>query len=158
MKDRIQDTVLECINNFERNVGDNIMLDCVEDGKPSFAGWNSNYHPESDIYKLLFDIGVILENDTLINMFKKPKTIDQIIEEANEANICEFEELEEIEEIGSSNKDPETIYVFTIFKHKPTNKFYSFCVQKAMDGTRIVLEFDREVEKREIIKTVWEAK
>ena len=154
MKDKIRDIVSQCINNFEKNVADNLMVDCVEYDKASFSGWDSNYHPEDDIYKLLLDIGVILENETLINMFKEPKTIQEIAKEANEENICEFEELEEIETTRDANSDSKYIYLCKIFKHKPTNKFYSFTMQTARDGTRIALGFEGEVEKKEIVQTV----
>jgi hypothetical protein len=113
------------------------------------------YFVNDDVENLLYKIGIVINNDILIDMFKKPKTIEEIVSEIeNGGFIADFEELEVIESGRDANGFPKYSFLCEIVKHIPTGRFYRFLTQ-IYRGNYSKAEFDGEVIQKEITTTQW---
>jgi hypothetical protein len=113
------------------------------------------YCVDDDAKDLLYKIGLAINNHILIEMFKKPKTIEEIVAEIKKGkSIEDFEELEEIESERDADSEPKYIYLYEIMKHIPTGKFYRFSTQIYKDDYSEP-EFMGEVIPKEITTIQW---
>jgi len=148
--------ILELVNQFtiniDKGIQENIEYEFLDKYHTSV---HTTYLVSDDLEKLLFEVGVILNNQILIDGFKKPKTIEEIVREITEDKCPEdFEELEEIESERDADSEPKYVYVVQIMKHIPTGKFYQFSTQSSGD-CYFKAEFMGEVIQKEIITTQW---
>jgi len=152
---KIQELVREFIGNVDEGIQENIQHESVSEYHTSVY---TTYAVEEDIEELLYKIGVELKSETLIDLFKKPKTIQEIVSELNEnTNFSDYEELEEIESTRDAESEPKYVYIIQFMKHKPTGKFYQFTTQTQGDVWSKP-EFMGEVENKEVVQTIWVSK
>jgi|VirMetMinimDraft_7_1064189.scaffolds.fasta_scaffold185713_2 hypothetical protein len=152
-ENKIRDLLNSLEENLNESINDNIEIESF-DGHQQMA--QTNYDFMEDIEVLLFDIGKILDNKDLIEMFKKPRTIEEIAKDINDNNTYfeDIEELEVIETTRDAERVPKYIYEDQIVKHIPSGKFYLFSTQTQGDYYSGP-EFMGEVAKKEIITTKW---
>ena len=150
--------IKQLVEQFIINVDDDIQNDVQY---ISLDGDDEDYSIQDDIEKLLLQVGVILDNKILIDAYKKPKTIEEIVAEIEKHTsftrsiyLSDFEELEEVEDTRDANSDPKYVYINEIMKHIPTGKFYQFSTQKSGDEYGKP-EFMGEVIQKQIITTQW---
>lgn len=104
----------------------------------------------------LSEVGKQLDIKELVEMFKRPLSIDQIVAQINEHNLWNFEELKEVHSEEDCEREDKYIYKRIIFNHKPSNKNYCFTLQMSNDrNVDIHLEYDGQVEKKEVVTTQW---
>lgn len=108
------------------------------------------------IEDFIVDVAKELKINELIEMFKKPLSIDEIVKKIDINNVYDFEELEDIDSIEDCNLEDKYIYRKIIFKHMPTNLNYSFTLQITSDRQEYLnIKYDGQVEKKEVIQTKW---
>ena len=156
--EKIKQLVEQFIINVDDGIQDNLQTECVDQYHGSVY---STYSVQDDIEKLLLQVGVILNNKILIDAYKKPKTIEEIVAEIEKHTsftrsiyFSDFEELEEIESTRDADSDPKYVYINEIVKHIPTGKFYQFSTQKSGDEYGKP-EFMGEVIQKQITTTQW---
>lgn len=156
--EKIKQLVEQFIINVNDGIQDNIQKESLDQYHASFY---TTYSIEDDIEKLLLEVGVILDNKILIDAYKKPKTIEEIVAEIEKHTsftrsiyFSDFEELEEIESTRDADSDPECVYINEIVKHIPTGKFYQFSTQKSGEDYGKP-EFMGEVIQKQITTTQW---
>jgi hypothetical protein len=122
----------------------------------------TNYDFMEDIEVLLFDIGKILDNKDLIEMFKKPRTIEEIVKDLfHQTPIEDIDELEVIETTRDTERESKYgYYTYQIVKHIPSGKFYLFSTETKKLRYYYYLEhqFMGEVEEEEIVTMKWTLK
>ena len=149
---QIKELVEKFVINVDDGVRENIEVEYMD--KYHRSGYTT-YSAEEDVEKLMVDLGNILENQTLIDLFKKPRTIDEIVAELKEdTDLTSYEEMEEIEISRDAERENKYVYITTIYKHIPTSKFYSFTVQSSGDYYNKA-EFDGEVVQQQVTTTQW---
>jgi hypothetical protein len=152
--EKIKQLVEQFIINVNDGIQDNIQKESLDQYHASFY---TTYSIQDDIEKLLLQVGVIFDNKILIDAYKKPKTIEEIVA-ALEDNIClsGFQELKEVEDTRDADSDPKYVYINEIMKHIPTGKFYQFSTQQSRDGNfSCKPEFMGEVIQKQITTTQW---
>ena len=113
------------------------------------------YRVNDDVENLLYKIGIVINNDILIDMFKKPKTIEKIVSEITKDKAPDdFDELKLVESERDADSNPKYVYLNQIMKHIPTGKFYRFSTEFSGDYYSKA-EYEGEVIQKEIIKTEW---
>lgn len=118
--------ILELLNKaseiIKENIEANTTIECVGDMD---NGINCFYEPQEDLEDLLFKIGKIIDNKLLIEMFKKPATIEEIIEYNDRNYDTEhklhdvFDELKHISTdstFSDDNKHTHKLYIQTYSK------------------------------------------
>lgn len=148
----ILDLVEKFIENVDQGIGENLASEYHDE---YYSTTYTTYSVQSDVEELLLDIGKILKNEELVNLFKKPKTIQEIVSELKDnTSLSDFEELEEIETTRDADREPKYVYIIEIVKHIPSGKFYQFSTQTQGDYFNKP-KFDGEVVKKEITTTQW---
>jgi hypothetical protein len=156
--EKIKQLVEQFIINVNDGIQDNIQKESIDQYHASVY---TSYSVQDDIEKLLLKVGVILDNKILIDAYKKPKTIEEIVAEIEKHTsftssiyFSDFEELEEVEDIIDANSDLECVSINEIIKHIPTGKFYQFSRQKSGEFYGKP-EFIGEVIQKQITTTQW---
>jgi hypothetical protein len=141
--------------NFKKQEIEKLTNDFSDTVYKKISTAEETYFVNDDVETLLYKIGIVINNDILIDMFTKPKTIEEIVREITEDKCPEdFEELEEIESERDADSEPKYVYVIQIMKHIPTGKFYQFSTQSSGD-CYFKAEFMGEVIQKEIVTTQW---
>jgi len=154
-ENKIRDLLNSLEENLNESINDNIEIESF-DGHQQMA--QTTYDFMEDIEVLLFNVGKILDNKDLIEMFKKPRTIEEIVKDLNKFPCLEYiEELEVIENTRDAEREPKYIYEDQIVKHIPTGKFYLFSTQTQGDYYSDP-QFMGEVETKEIVTIKWTLK
>jgi hypothetical protein len=140
---------------IENLINDFIFIGNVNKVYKNTTNVKKDFWITDDVGNLLYKIGLAINNDILIDMFKKPKTIEEIVSEIeNGGFIADFEELEVIESGRDANGFPKYSFLCEIVKHIPTGKFYRFLTQ-IYRGNYSKAEFDGEVIPKETITIQW---
>lgn len=147
--------ILKIINELQEVVQDEYNENIETEDFGSYAsceGFNEI------IENFLRDVGRQLENKELAEMFKKPLSMREIVQQVKIDNLYDFEELEEvhiIEEEDSRGGD-RYLYKTIIFNHKPSNTNYGFTLQMSHDrSVDLDLQYDGQVEEKKITTTQW---
>ena len=154
-ENKIRDLLNSLEENLNESINDNIEIESF-DGHQQMA--QTNYDFMEDIEVLLFNVGKVLGNEDLIEMFKKPRTIEEIAEYLNNSySLEDVEEIEVIETTRDAEREPKYVYLDEIVKHIPTGKFYLFSTQTQGDYYSDP-QFMGEVEEEEIVTMKWTLK
>ena len=146
IKQRIKDTINTSKNKIEYNINENIE---TED-----FGSQTTYDFTDDLTDLIFEVGKIINNKELIDMFKKPRTIDEIIK-CNFKCLTDVEEFEIVSSQEDNNREVKYSYIKEVVKHKPSEKFFLFETQIFQGEIIDNPQFRGEVEKVVVQKTEW---
>lgn len=151
----IEKLVERFIDDIHQGIAENTEHEMLGD---YHSATYTTYDVSDDINDLLYKIGVEVDNRTLIDLYKQPKTIEEIEKELTEnSSLSDFEELEEVETIRDADSEPKYVYITEIVKHIPTGKFYKFSTQTQGDYSGVP-EFRGEVIQKEITITQWLSK
>ena len=161
-----EDKIKEILKTFNYNVQDGI-----HDGGESEALdghtkiFYTSYSVKEDAEDLLYQIGCLLDIKTLVDLFKKPKTITEIIEDIKkkvdkiqQPCIYDYEELEEIEKTSHlDGYGPRYIMISSIMKYIPNGKFYRFDTHQTNSDNFFVhnIVYNGEVKKQEVTTIEW---
>ena len=156
IKEKIENLIEGFLNDIDHGYSDNSEYE-------SGLGCNIYYgEAEEDTRQFLYKLGVILKEETLIKLFKQPKSIEEILKDLADDDDCKFsphnyEEFEEIEVIKELSDDAKYTFVTKIMKYISSGKFYSFTTQQGNDQYEVDFgtSFNGEVTKKEIVTTEW---
>jgi hypothetical protein len=160
MTNKLPEQIKGLLHSFTENVDEGIQENVETERMDEYhSSIYTTYSIKEDTEDLLLKIGKLLGNETLIELFKKPKTIEEIVSELNEGVYLEdFEEIELIERTSDADRcGPKYIYIDEIVKYIPDGKIYYFTTQTQGDHSEAP-EFVGEVIKKEIVTTKWVTK
>ena len=152
LKESIAKIVEELVDKINEGVSENIETDSVDEYH-SFT--YTTYDVGEDVKDFLLSLGKIINNDELVKIYTKPKSITQIVKELNENNLFHFDELEEVDSFSDSDSEPKYVYRTHIMKYIPTGTLHSFTIQETGD-VNVGIEYEGRVEQKEVIIRRWE--
>ena len=155
INEKIENLINDFLDEMQSGYSDETEFDSDLGCNACFSG------SEEEAHKFLYKLGVILEQKTLIKLFKQPKSLEEILKDLADDD-CKFsphnyEEFEEIEVIKELCDDGKYTFATKIIKYTPSGKFYSFTTQRGNDQYEVDFgtSFNGEVTKKEIVTTEW---